>query len=387
MTKQIAFHFETERVPHLIQKVVQHSLAGPLPTAGSLSPDTQVPWSDLLTCPIFIADPAQERVEALPFKPEEWAEPLPLAPPYPLFMVSGRAAMTKQTMIAGGRLWQPHQPADAVNLVKAGEYMQADGWAEVAAIVNVIDLHDDEQVWSPRAYDHILTDPAYSKLRWIMQVRSFLFWSPEVTQAVALAHMPDYKRGRMLRQGMPPVTMSIVVGEGIASILIDEDGLKLDPWGMTALHAIGGQIDCRWPWQGGHWAPLFKTSTEPMDIQRARPLTVYTMEALCNRAPVEQHTSKVTRQQRRAAARAGEPEPVPTVIFKLLDVEPTRTVRPSVATGDGAKRRAHQVMGHFRRYQSGKVVWVAPHWRGLGWLKEKGAILKDYRLKHSKGKS
>ena len=42
-------------------------------------------------------------------------------------------------------------------------------------------------------------------------------------------------------------------------------------------------------------------------------------------------------------------------------------------------RRQHSVRGHFRRYKSGRSVWVKPHVRGDAKL---GIITKDYRLTH-----
>lgn len=41
------------------------------------------------------------------------------------------------------------------------------------------------------------------------------------------------------------------------------------------------------------------------------------------------------------------------------------------------RKRLHQVRGFFRHYQSGKVSWVKPHWRGDEAL---GVVKKDYEL-------
>jgi len=41
------------------------------------------------------------------------------------------------------------------------------------------------------------------------------------------------------------------------------------------------------------------------------------------------------------------------------------------------RKRMHQVRGFFRRYRSGKVSWVRPHWRGDETL---GVVKKDYEL-------
>lgn len=71
----------------------------------------------------------------------------------------------------------------------------------------------------------------------------------------------------------------------------------------------------------------------------------------------------------------------PTLEIRMLDVRlPKKKDVKSVARrfATGIKKRRHEVSGHYRRYRSGKEVFISSYWRGDATL---GVIKKDYNVK------
>ena len=80
----------------------------------------------------------------------------------------------------------------------------------------------------------------------------------------------------------------------------------------------------------------------------------------------------------RQAVRSQSPRDVKiTYHIVRLGVDPIVKALPQESRPTGIVRALHATRGHYRRYKSGRVAWVKPHWRGSA---EKGVALKSYKV-------
>lgn len=88
-------------------------------------------------------------------------------------------------------------------------------------------------------------------------------------------------------------------------------------------------------------------------------------------------TQRQTKRFRRAV-RSENPRDVKVSYHIVrLGIDPVTKALPQEARPTGIVRALHATRGHYRRYKSGRVAWVKPHWRGSA---DKGIALKSYKV-------
>jgi hypothetical protein len=96
----------------------------------------------------------------------------------------------------------------------------------------------------------------------------------------------------------------------------------------------------------------------------------------------ERHISYLEAQRQtkrfRQAVKSHNPRDVKvTYHIVRLGTDPVVRSLPKDGRPTGIVRALHATRGHYRRYKSGRVAWVKPHWRGSA---EKGVALKSYKV-------